>query len=65
MEEHFPSHETFFLLVLLVVEIMSHFEERGGTKSYTLQEFCHPSLVVLIEESRVCLLHLALAYADL
>ena len=37
----FPSHETFSLLVLLAVEIMSHFEERVEAKPYTLQDSRH------------------------
>lgn len=37
----FPSYKTFSFPALLVVEIMSHFEERGRIKSYTLHEFRH------------------------
>ena len=61
----FPSHETFSLLVPLAVKITSHSEERREIKQYACSRaFIMSSLAVLVEELRVCLLHLALAYAD-
>jgi len=60
-----PS-ETFSLLVLLTVEIMSHSEGRGEIKQYACSRiFVISSLGVLTKELRVRLLHLSVAYADL